>query len=291
MNIKAFNELLNSSYSAQNQYDEWSGYREAITSYIEEAMGDEVDTILILGAGNCNDIGLKHLIRRSKQLILTDIDGEAVRRGSMRQQVEVQIMGMDYLGIEGTKLMAGLSDLCAFFSEDRYNQWLESLVSTIKERRFTWSQAVPDIVVVMPIYTQLIFRQVEHQLNEAYKIKLITSKQLAFAQGQLLEEVPKVIQSFNLSLIEMAQQGSTLIVYSDYIEDSPMGPYCQGFKDKRFDVMFHQYHKTYGMGLGHYGMEDLAYTLKRYNEQWFMWPFTVDRTLFVKAACFVATNT
>ncbi len=288
MNLKAFNEGLNSSFDKNNQYKEWSMYRETITSYVESVIEDRVQRILIVGAGNCNDIDLKVLNEKCHTLILSDVDGLSVNEGLVRQKAEGVVEVLDYLGIEGTGIIGSLRELCCSFDSEAYGCWLKEMLVMVESNRFICKGEIPDVVVVMPIYTQLVFRQVEEQLKASFQEGIITLKAYGQTVRELLDVMPRVIKAFNKNLIELTKWGARLIVFSDYLEDQPDGYYSKAFELRNFDEVYDQYYLQHGIGLGHYGMYDLEEKLEHQHEKWFLWPFTKERILFVKGECFVA---
>lgn len=291
MDLGAFNKQVNRSFDNERLYKDWAEYRGDITNYILDHLEGCANKILVIGAGNCNDLALEPLQEKSESLILTDIDVEAMVDGLERQGLDGQFELVDYLGIEGTDIMASLDEVCQAFTKERYDQWLNDLVTTVNEDRFVWTKEAPSLVIVMPIYTQLVFRQVEYLLDERLKMGLNRLRQSTYAKKRLLEEMPKLIHAFNTSLFEMATQGAKLIIFSDFIEDSSSGPYSLGFNEVTFEAVYQGYFSAYGMGLGHFGLYDMAERLEAYGPKWFKWPLTAQRVLFVKGLCFDLVGT
>ncbi|MDO4493734.1 MAG: hypothetical protein Q4C53_07625 [Clostridia bacterium] len=85
----------------ENAYENWEDYRENLTRFILEN-GFEGGSLMIVGAGECNDFALKHLAERFSEVILSDIDTDSVRRGLERQNIacgRIRIDKTDLVGI------------------------------------------------------------------------------------------------------------------------------------------------------------------------------------------------
>lgn len=286
MTIKLFNQQLNASSATEGQYQHWQTYREAVTAFIisNTLKGG---TTTIIGAGNCNDVDLSALQKHHHRLVLTDIDMDAMERGCHQQKVEVERVAVDYLGLEKTDLLEKAADLLIHFNLEMFKKHLHEMLEVIKEQDWQWLGDIEGDVVVLPIYTQLLFRQIESSLNGGLITDLISQENYTDAVRVLLDVMPRVIKAFNHGIEKTLDAGRNVIVLSDYLEDVPDGQYAGQFLDLAFESVYTDYYNQYGMGLGHYGHYDMNQRLKPMAEQWLRWPFDGHRHMFVKAISYI----
>ena len=102
-------------------YKQWESYREALTDYIVNQLGDQ-DRVAILGVGRSNDIDLKRLIEHTKTLTLWDKDEKALKEAIKQYGLEEQ-----------NKLELVHKDLIGLTSED-YRLYAEHLIKTVRQR-------------------------------------------------------------------------------------------------------------------------------------------------------------
>ncbi len=102
-------------------WEEWTAYRHEITAYII-AHCENKKEVTILGAGRCNDIDLKLLLNHFDQVILVDMDLEAMQTGLMNQGLQnehrIRLEVADFVGI----------------SPDDYRHFANTLVCKVREK-------------------------------------------------------------------------------------------------------------------------------------------------------------
>jgi len=282
MDLKTFNRELNTSYDQDNKYVQWTDYRHAVTDFIVKKLVVNKGTVLVLASGNCHDLDLQVLIQENHRVILSDIDGKSMEDGLKKQRVYVETFEIDYLGLSEIDWLDELQKICLSGHQVDYTNWLTQLSATVKEKHFKWQGAPIDVTICLPIYTQLLFAQVEGQLRQ-YLLSDILSEEVYnnYLRG-LLDMMPKVIAYFNEGLLDLARKGSQLIVLSDCLEDVPEGQYSQAYEAGEFQQAYDLYCESYGMGLGHYGLYDLEAHYPPIESRWFRWPFAEDRVLYVR---------
>lgn len=84
MSQEKFYSQLNRSRE-DYRYDLWKHYRTRVTEMIVNQLGGDEDKVLVLGAGNLDDLDVGSLCEKSDELYLTDIDTESVIEGLMKQ--------------------------------------------------------------------------------------------------------------------------------------------------------------------------------------------------------------
>lgn len=292
--MREFYEALN-SWDKKNRLDRWAVYRSQITDFVlssamdtkegpMDADGHNKPRLLIIGAGGCEDIGLRDLQEAGYDVTLSDIDLAVMEEALVREDLlGVKLWQLDYLRLEESGLIDAFEDLCkggAFFGDlaDAAEQILQvaSNASWGSNDRF-------DLVICLPIYTQLLFFYMSELLNNAYAKGLIDAEAVSGVQQLLLEGMPEVISRFNDNMISRLTRGGRLTVFSDLIEDKPDGPYTESFEDGlTVSGVIDAYVAEYGMGLGNYGLYDMSDKMTEIAKKWFLWPFSEERCMIVE---------
>jgi hypothetical protein len=103
---------LNAVQQSRNREsdDAWELYephRNRVTSLILDALpAGDANRVCLLGPGNCNDVDLSALAERCTDILLVDLDAEAMDRGITRQGLREhsavqQLSGLDLTGVFG----------------------------------------------------------------------------------------------------------------------------------------------------------------------------------------------
>lgn len=144
-------------------YEGWEAYRKTLTSFIT-AHAPKGGTLLIVGAGECNDMDLKTLLTHFEKLVLLDIDTAAMERGLKKQGVEegdaVQTLRADFLGVpeEGYRALAQAMLISA--REGKDGETLGELFLTLTDNLISFRKpdSLPeaDTVVAAGVHSQLL---------------------------------------------------------------------------------------------------------------------------------------
>lgn len=90
MEIK-LEEIIKTTYDMdESKFDIWKKHRESISNLIKRGIIDkigELESIVIFGAGNCNDIDLNFLINNFKKITLIDINKNIMIKALERQEI------------------------------------------------------------------------------------------------------------------------------------------------------------------------------------------------------------
>lgn len=281
--LQKHNIDLNSSLVHKAAFQRWDLYRKTLTDYV---IGFKGESLMVVGAGNCNDIDLGCLEASFSSVLLTDIDLASMEKACKLQKSEASVQRIDYLGLEEKPILKAIQSSMTDEGIGRLESLLQEMVVTIGLGKDIWVQGQYDRVLVLPIYTQLLFGQLNQMLDRAFKLNLISGQTYHVAQRRCLDIMPNVIHLFNESLNRQVKKGGKLIVLSDYLEDKPDGYYATNFDPNSFEGIYKNYVDAYGMGLGHFGHYDLEQAYPSSHHQWFLWPFDRDRHLLVKGAVF-----
>lgn len=285
--IKHFNRILNSD--EYNRFEQWKNYRNELTNYILNNTENYIDSLLILGAGNCDDLDISRLNNSSNSLTISDIDKvsliEALDKYDLVQE-NTKILAFDYTGLDSNLTWNNFIDNMIKAKDIKdIDYYFNKLNMAISNHKFPLTQKY-DVVIVSPIYTQLIFQQglsninILHNLNFSFEL-------LEHVKSKLLELMPLVINKFNENLTDILREKSTLIVVSDIFEANHNSIFYQETKGlKNIETVYENYLKNHGMGIGDYGLSNMSEKLKPIKSKWFEWPFNSDKTLFVKTTLF-----
>lgn len=88
--------------SRDDEYNEWTGYRAELTEFIVSSISAG-GTLLILGAGKCNDLNLKKLSDHCGSITLSDYRPETAEEAFSRYDLspseKIRFLESDYVGI------------------------------------------------------------------------------------------------------------------------------------------------------------------------------------------------
>ncbi len=151
MDIELWKRLENST-KIRDANSRWTLYREQVTEYIIEEI-EIGDTVLILGAGACNDIDLSKLLPYAKKIILADRDLQGMKQAVQQYRIpkeRIQLVQIDFWKISA----------CGFEEKLKQAVTIEELISFLKEEtdRVTKEQLIAiqaDFVVNIGLYSQL----------------------------------------------------------------------------------------------------------------------------------------
>ena len=286
--IKDFNQLINTS--TNNRFSLWSDYRKYVTDliygYLQEA---NIKEAFLIGAGASDDLDIKHFMNQLTHITLSDIDVSALNLAVQKYQLkqnQYNIQEMDYTGLadlvewnDFVKIMLRIKN------HKQIDQLIEIFKKSIENNHFSIEQKF-DSVIVSPIYTQLLFHQLNSNLtilnNLNYSIDLIN-----YCRNQFLEIMPKVISHFNNNILKLLKINGLMIVMSDIFEasvDSPVYTKISSAMHSRssMEQYYQEYFEKYGYGLGDFGLSDLETKAKQTDAKWIAWPFTENKTIYVK---------
>ena len=275
--VAKFNRMLNESVSAQEQFLRWTDYREAVTSFASEAMIADASSI-VLGAGNLYDIDLNTLNKYSNQIVLADIDRQAVLQGVKRygSEGDIRVIRNDLGGLDFNSVFKKT----AAYIDKGDTEGLRNYLSGYKfEDNF--DTGTYDNILVSSIYTQLFipqFLELLHETNPASKEELIEAA-LSFAA--------RLISHVNDLILMHAADEASVCVWTDMFEYATGSPALSDIENhiddsKWMDDFYYAYIRDYGHGLGTFGISEMSDRLKDVKQKWLLWPFNDYRTLVVK---------
>lgn len=278
--VEEFNSQLNKSVASEETYNRWADYRKAITGFITDSMWKNGSCIM-LGAGNIIDIDLKIIAKNCSELLLTDIDISAVKKG-IKMQGEVN----NIIAQKHTLGGAGFDGLIKSSGEYIENKDLSGLRTLLESFEFTSDFEIVnyDNVMVSAVYTQLFIPQF---LFICEKFKLEPEIRARMLEAALVF-TSKLISHVNDEIMTLAADDATIVVWSDVLEYVEGSTALEDIKKhindfKWMEEFYQAYNRDFGYGSGSYGILDITQRIEIIDEKWLLWPFDENRSLVVKA--------
>ena len=292
--IKKFNLDVNFSEGADEKYARWADYRKWTSSFIESAVKDDsgIKKVLVLGAGNVNDLDLHLLCMRFDSIVLTDVSARSIGEGIKRQGLEskfaekIKIIEADYTGADENKLFYRLESLAAKVSP------ADKIIGYITEAMESLSGYSPDIsedfdlVISCPVYTQLIYTQMEVFLKILYEQGLYEYSQLNKILNAVYNLMPDVILRYNDLILRSCKKDGLAIMLSDMIEFEKGSSLSK--KSKEASELYHTDHNAaeklierYGIELAQIGCEDFISKTRVVTSDCGIWDFNESKGYLV----------
>ncbi len=283
-----FYENLNKSIELNQAYKYYTSYRNNITEVIINTITEKkLKSITIIGAGNLMDIDYRRIYEMNDiKITVTDIDAEAIDRGIKFYELEeskINKVVFNYLGVESNfieTLKIKLDN--PIISEEEAIILIKDYFKSIKNRIITTTYNdnigyKSELVVVCPIYTQLLYQELQHKLKE--------SNNYHYIKDLILQEMIYIIDMFNQRIVKMISKGKYIFVLSDIIEKSitkKSKEHTIIFKKEEIEEEISTYEKTYGVGLGSYGLINIEEYTKVIQDYYYQWNFDSNRSFLVK---------
>lgn len=110
-------DALEKRHEMPRAWDDWADYRKAWSDWIIRYCKWD-SSILIVGAGACNDYDLEHFLKFFRKILLFDLDEaamqKAIRRVPVGQRDKVELFTGDFLGIAPT----AYQEFCCVIQEE-----------------------------------------------------------------------------------------------------------------------------------------------------------------------------
>ena len=159
--IKQFNAILNKS--TLNRFEDWKEYRNQLTEYITKNIADNTGSILILGCGNADDLDLSVLARKCQTMMLSDIDDQALKNAIKKYKMnskQVSIKAHDYTGLNSNRNWNNfVNEMIKIDNPEDISSFFNEIETTINGHNFSEFETTYDVIIISPIYTQLLFQQ------------------------------------------------------------------------------------------------------------------------------------
>lgn len=293
--IEEFNQIHN---QVSKRRKDWKTYRNNVTSYILGFFPNnnlEIFKILIIGAGNCDDIDLSMIQKIKSHIYLSDIDRVALDYAVKSYQMDkdkTTVLQTEFTGLSHSVLWNDfVKRMLKLKTKHEIEKELKELQKRIENYSFLETyQNQFDLIIISPIYTQLLYQQLVLNLNVLESVNY-SSELIHYINDSFMQRMPKIIQQFNQNTIALLKNQATLIVMSDIYEVQNNNPLFQELHEyitqpEQLDAYQKNYLENYGYGFGDYGLYHLEETTNLKTHKWFEWPFSTEKTMFVKVEIF-----
>jgi hypothetical protein len=289
--IEKFNHVNN---TASNRFEAWEKYRNQLTTILLkefDCSNHTLDQILLLAAGNCDDIDLLKLAQCTNKILLSDVDIKSLQNAEKRYQEiteKIQLLPSEYTGLAShEKWNDFIYIILQMKTKSEIDLYIQDVFNTIEQYTFlTNYEKKMDGVILAPIYTQLLYQQLLTNLNVLKELRF-NRKLIDYLQATFFEKMPKLITTFNKNIIRLLHEKGTLIVISDIFEVEKNSTiqktienhyYTLGKMDEYYEI----YQNEYGYGFGDFGLADLERHLQKKRHYWLKWPFSDKNIMYVK---------
>jgi len=288
--IEIFNSNLNQD--TQKRYERWMEYRTKIDDFLFPILSDstlEKNQALVIGCGNLDDLNLQTISKLFNKIILTDVDLESVKEGVKRQGISngnLEFTRVELTGFEDSKFFdTFVQVIMESKDQDTIQAYIDGKMNSIEAYQFLPGKSY-DLILVTPIYTQLIYNQI---LNITQTLRELghDSVMLEWLEAYMLDLMPGVIERLNENIKNILSPKGSLVVLSDIFQSQNGTEFDQLIKKaiqskKETDKVYQYYQEKYGYGLGDFGLFDLDASMKVINYRWIIWPFDQDISMVVK---------
>ncbi len=282
--IDKFNRDVNTSYDTAKMYEAWSDYRNNLQDFISSNIKDVEDRncVAVLGAGSLNDIDIKYLCGQFDNVALFDADTKSIKEGVLRHNIsddergKTNILQMDFTGAESVGFFSGLERLVKkVVPAQKIVEYIDEAVDKMTPEAVLEQY---DAVISCPVYTQMLYTQIEVFLKILYEQGLYEYADLNRMLNAAYVKMPKGLERYNSLLISMLNRDGVAVVISDVVEMEKGGilykkanridlANAQGFKQIEKIV------KKNGIELAAVGLADLLSKTDKTNEAYLLWPF------------------
>ncbi len=287
--IELFNEQINRTNS--DKFSFWSDYRTQIEKQVLSFLNGTQKSALVVGTGNSDDVPLKLLTDYFKQVILTDIDLNSVKIGIQKHGInkedeeKIEMYKLEYTGLGKVSFFNDFIKLIKEHCEiDVIKQYIDIKINEMKS--YFWIDKLSskyDFIFVSPLYTQLVYQQAVAILKEFPHYEDLNS--------YFLDKMTEIIDHFNDNLLIASERNAVIFVLSDIFEAMKNTPFFNQILTSILDYqqmeqLYQDYVRTYGYGLGDYGLVSLSNKAEKLYDRWFIWPFNEEKIMVVKMNVF-----
>ena len=290
--VDRFNNDVNTSIFPDEKYKRWSEYRKDIKEFIAKAIDEKKygGRAVVFGAGALNDIDLSFLCNAFSQVVLTDVDEKNMINGIARQQLDksleniIKTVQIDYSGAEKAGLFKSMEDLAAkAVSAEKTAEYLAETLPDLEPNTDLISElGTFDLIVSCPIYTQIVFSQIESFLRILHDCGLYEYEELNEILNSAYKNMPVIIEKYNDILISCAGDSSVMVLVTDIAEISRENSRLKYVKElledqEKNDAKLEEFISENGLELAQIGITDLKRKTTVLNSRYMIWPFNEDK--------------
>ncbi|MCA9262534.1 MAG: hypothetical protein KDA60_01750 [Planctomycetales bacterium] len=202
--------------------DTFQHHRERVTGLVSAARRTPRDRVVLLGAGNCNDVDLLSLADQFRHVDLVDLDEDAIRQAVADWDVQSRVN----VQTRGNVDLAGFGRLVGNWTPDRIrtDDQMDQLIRAVAEYSFCQELGQYDVVVSTCLLSQLIDSLV-----------LTTSPHHA----RFVELVLTVRTRHVANVLDAAMPGGRVVIVTDFVS-SQTCPELKYWDDRQLAQMMPQ---------------------------------------------------
>lgn len=122
INAEEYYHTLQTSRYREHAFEEWKEYRDDVTELVKTCF-EPLETIAILGAGRCNDVDISVLADYFKEVVLLDINTEAMEDALEKYHLKacpnIQLRKSDFVGIPEDGYIQFTKELFSIYSSEK----------------------------------------------------------------------------------------------------------------------------------------------------------------------------
>ena len=291
--VEQFNRDVNSSQQPDDKFSRWSEYRNQVSGFFSKVLQQENKhgNVLVFGAGALNDIDLPWLCEWFSQVVLADIDTASIRQGIRRHRLtatqadRIELLQLDFSGAQEYRLFPRLESLV------RHAAPAEKIIAELADTIAAMKPgSIPDgrkfdCVISCPVYTQLVYTQIEVLLKILYTYEQYSYEDLNRILTAAHQGMPVPIRNYNRMLMAALKDEGNLIVLSDILEIAIDDPFLEkvriGLTVAEIDKMIERKIEDEGLDFARAGLEDLQDKVDRTDFLYIIWPFDEHKEYLV----------
>ena len=293
--VDAFNRDVNQSANAPDRYERWRAYREQVTAFLIGALAEasHAKTVLVAGAGNLNDIDVPALCGGWNAVTLSDADRTGMESGLSRQGLayaqreKITLLEADYTGAEKSGLFLtweGMANRGASAAE--MAAYIRAALAALAADDAPVFGEQYDTVISCPVYTQLLYTQIEVFLKILLEAGLYSYEELNDILNAAYGAMPLILGHYNDALLAACKPDGRLVILADVVEavtsSAEAGTLLQlavnGFSDSS---ALESLIKIHGLELSLEGLADWERKTQCMQSRYFRWPFDDSKEYLV----------
>ncbi|QIB70371.1 hypothetical protein Ami103574_14205 [Aminipila butyrica] len=290
-------ETYNADQHCSQRWKRWEHHRNTISAILAAKVfaRGSLQHAAVLGAGRCEDLDLKFLLKRVDTLTLMDYDTGSMERALERQQLTSQERQQIHLqgGLEFTGFYqeAFLRHIEGQMKEKRpAEQILAQIRQQLAEADPEWihqlEQPAYDLVISGAVHSQLIVPYAElAAANPDYTSALM---------GEAASMADRLAEIYNRCLTKLVAEDGWLFAYCDSAELSDrsgllayeeiIGGLLAQEEYAQIDELFLQGGGVAGARQGYQDLRCWAQAYEPYEKYW-IWPFRENKKYYVRSLC------
>lgn len=284
--IDCFNRNVNNSVP-EDAYDRWSAYRREITVFMERALAGPLGSVIVFGAGALNDVDLPYLCDTFREVVLTDVDVKSIEDGIKRQGIgseqkgKIEIVRCDYTGAAASGFFERLEVLVRKAAPaDAIADYVSEALCTmrggeeLRNRQF-------DFVYSCPVYTQLVYTQIEVFLKILYEYGLYPYDELNRILTAAHHHMDCLIANYNGLMLSVLREGGRLLMLTDIMELEAGGDTDREITRLLAEGDTAEIERRVGedgLDFALLGRDDLIKKADMKDNNYIIWPFNEDKS-------------